>query len=154
MLSPVDASWDIWQWKAVRTNPQGFAMDRMHIYSKSKPEGKAKEHKARDGTSIWISRPEDKGKTVEGKVPMPTEFKGKHIAQYINNIPEGSAADVRAAGTWNNGKWTLEFVRALTTGNDDDVQLDLSKIYQIAISTHDRTGDMDRASDAICLKFK
>lgn len=32
MLSPVDSVWEIWHWKAFRTNPQGYAMDKTHRY--------------------------------------------------------------------------------------------------------------------------
>jgi hypothetical protein len=153
MLAPVDAAWDIWHWKAVRTNPQGYAMDRMHIYSTSKPEYKAKEFRSRSGKPLWMARPEDKGKTVEGKVPAPKEFKGDKVNQYVNSIPDGSAADVQAKGSWADGKWILEFARALKTGNDDDTQFDIARSYLMAVSTHDHTGDMDRASIAIKLKF-
>jgi hypothetical protein len=154
MLSPVEGSWDVWQWKATRTNPQGYAMDRLHVYSKTQPQGKAKEHKARDGTSIWISRAEDAGKTVEGKVAAPKEFKGERVSQYVNSTPDGSASDVRAKGRWTDGKWTVEFSRALATGHDDDTRFDASRSYRMAVSTHDRTGDMDRASGTVLLTFR
>jgi len=153
MLAPIEGSWDVWQWKVTRTNPQGYAMDRLHVYSRSQPPGKAKEHKARDGKPLWISRAEDAGKTVEGKVPAPKEFRGDRVSQYVNSIPEGSAADVRAKGSWSNGEWTLELGRALRTGHDDDTPFDTAKSYRMAISTHDRTGDMDRASGVILLGF-
>ncbi|MBA3514191.1 MAG: hypothetical protein H0T77_07455 [Pyrinomonadaceae bacterium] len=32
MLSPVKSVWEIWHWKAFRTNPQGYAMDKTHHY--------------------------------------------------------------------------------------------------------------------------
>lgn len=153
MLSPVDGAWDIWHWKATRTNPQGYAMDRAHFYSKTKPEYKAKEFRAKDGSTLFIARPEDKGKTVEGKVPAPKELTEKQVSQYTNNIPDKSAADIRAKGKWENGKWTLEFARALNTGNDDDTQFDVTRSYLMAIGTHDNTGDMDRSSSVIKLTF-
>lgn len=42
MLSPVDAVWDLWTWKAARTDPIGYALDKIHRYATQKPEGKAK----------------------------------------------------------------------------------------------------------------
>ena len=57
MLSGHDNIWDVWHWKAARTNPSGFAMDKTHVYTREKPEGKAKSFKANDGHDIWIARP-------------------------------------------------------------------------------------------------
>jgi len=61
MLSPVESVWEIWHWKAFRTNPQGYAMDKTHRHTRQKPEGRANPHKARDGSEVWIARPEDAG---------------------------------------------------------------------------------------------
>ncbi|MBA3567941.1 MAG: hypothetical protein H0W28_01155 [Pyrinomonadaceae bacterium] len=74
MLSPVESVWEIWHWKAFRTNPQGYAMDKTHRYTRQKPEGRANPHKAADGAEVWIARPEDAGETVEKKQPAPTSY--------------------------------------------------------------------------------
>lgn len=70
MLSGDEAVWDVWHWKAFRTNPQGFAMDRSHHYFKSQPIVKANKHATKDGSEVWIARPEDAIHTVKmGKSP-------------------------------------------------------------------------------------
>ena len=153
MLSPVDSVWEIWHWKAFRTNPQGYATDKTHRYATSKPEGRANVHKARDGSEIWISRPEDAGDTVEKKQAAPTTYQGDRVPQYSPGTPSGSAADVRAKGVWASGRWTLEIERRLVTGQPDDTAFDLTRSYKMALATFDRTGEMDKASGLIELKF-
>lgn len=153
MLAPVEATWDVWHWKAFRTNPQGYAMDKAHHYSKQETP-KAKKHPGRDGQPIYVSRPEDAGDSVEKKAAAPKERRGDELPQYRPGRPTGSAADVRAKGAWADGKWTLELERTLTTGHEDDTQFDLSRSYSIAVATFDRTGDMDRGSPLIRLRFE
>lgn len=153
MLSGVEAVWDVWHWKAFRTNPQGYAMDKTHRYTVDKPEGKAKSYEAKNGKMIWIARPEDAGDTVEKSVPAPTERKGDRVAAYAPGSPTGSAGDVRAKGAWSGGKWTLELGRQLTTDQPDDTAFDTAKSYKFGIGVFDQTGDMDKASGAILLSF-
>jgi hypothetical protein len=153
MLSGEEAVWDVWHWKAFRTNPQGFAMDRSHHYFKSQPTVKANKHTTKDGSDEWIARPEDSGDTVEKKQPAPTENKGARVPQYLPGTPTGSAADVQAKGAWADGKWTLELARKLNTGHADDTAFDVSRAYKFAVGVHNDTGDMDKASGVIELHF-
>lgn len=154
MLAGVEATWDLWHWKAFRTNPQGYAMDKTHRYTSTQPAGSANKHVARNGRETWIARPQDAGNTVEVQHSAPTEFKGERVPRYTAGEPTGSAADVRAKGSWADGKWNLEFARRLQTGHPDDTTLALGRTYQMAVSVHDRTGDMDKASEAIVLSFR
>ncbi len=153
MLSGEPATWDVWHWKATRTNPQGHAMDKSHRYTLEKPPGKAKAYTARNGKTIWIARPEDVGDTLETKQPAPKDYQGDRVPQYLPGTPSGSAADVRAKGVWANGWWTLELERRLDTGHPDDTPFDPARTYRMAVSTHDRTGDMDKATGVIGLSF-
>lgn len=153
MLSGGDAVWDVWHWKAFRTNPQGFAMDRSHHYFDSQPVVKANKHPTKDGKEVWIARPEDAGDTVEKKQAAPTENKGARVPQYLHGTPTGSAADVQAKGAWADGKWTLELARKLNTGHADDTEFDTSRTYKFAVGVHNDTGDMDKASGVIELSF-
>lgn len=120
MLDGQEAVWDVWQWKAARTGPSGHAMDKTHRYTKAKPEGSAKSFEARDGSTIWIARPEDAGDPVEKKQPAPSTFTEERVSQYIIGSPKGSAADVHSKGQWGDGRWTVEFSRKIDTGNADD----------------------------------
>jgi hypothetical protein len=146
MLAGVEAIWDVWHWKASRTNPQGYAMDRTHRYTKEQWQGKGKSHKARNGDTIWIARPEDGGDTVEKKQAAPAAKGEAKVPQYLAGTPTGSAGDVKAKAAWADGWWTLEFERKLDTGNADDTVFAPGKAYKMAIGTHDRTGDMDKAT--------
>jgi hypothetical protein len=153
MLAGVESVWDVWHWKAARTNPQGYAMDKLHRYSKSRPEGKANAHKASDGSEIFIARPEDAGESAEKKHPAPTEHKADMVPQFVTTTPTGSAADVQAKGQWAKGRWTIELARRLDTKQADDTAFDPSKSYQMSAAVFDHTGDMDKATDAITLSF-
>lgn len=154
MLAGVEATWDVWHWKAFRTNPQGYAMDKTHRYAKSQPAGRANKHAAKDGTDTWIARPEDGGDSVEKSQAAPAEFKGDRVLRYLPGSPTGSAADVQAKGAWAAGKWTVEFARKLETGHADDVVFNRSRNYRMAVSVHDRTPEMDKATDVIVLEFQ
>lgn len=153
MLSPDEAVWDIWHWKAFRTNPQGLAMDRTHRYFKQPPPIKANKHFAKDGSDLWIARPEDDGETVEKKQAAPTSQQGNLVPQYLPGKPTGSAADVQAKGAWADCKWTLEFARKLNTGNPDDTAFDAARAYKMSVSVHNDTGDMDKATPVLDLSF-
>ena len=39
MTSPVEARWDVWHWKAFRTDPAGHAQDRVHVMTFKDPGG-------------------------------------------------------------------------------------------------------------------
>ncbi len=47
---------------------------------------------------------------------------GSHIPGSVNQIAQGSRADVRAVGLWRNGKWTVELARARVTPDPNDAQ--------------------------------
>lgn len=153
MLSGDEAVWDVWHWKAFRTNLQGYAMDKTHRYTREKPAGRANSHPARNGVTIWISRPEDAGDSVEKRQAAPPTFQGDRVPQYVPGTPSSSAADVRASGAWVQNRWTLEFARRLNTGHPDDTAFDLTRSFKMAVAAFDQTGDMDKASGIIELTF-
>ena len=154
MLSPVDAVWDLWTWKATRSDPVGYALDKTHRYSTTKPEGKAKEYPSRTGTPIWIQRPDDEGESTQKSLQAPSEYSGDVLPAYSAKEPAGSGADVRAKGKWENGYWTVELLRKLNTGHPDDTAFDPAQIYAMAVAVQDRTGEMDKSSTVIRLGFE
>ena len=154
MLSPVDAVWDLWTWKATRSDPVGYAMDKTHRYSTTKPEGKAKEYPSRTGSPIWIQRPDDAGEPTAKSLKVPAEYMGDVVPAYAVKEPAGSGADVRAKGKWENGYWTVELLRKLNTGHPDDTAFNPARIYGMAVAVQDRTGDMDKSSTVIRLGFE
>lgn len=123
MLSGEDELWDVWHWKAFRTGPAGYAMDRTHVFSATKPEGKAAEYDATNGKKIWIARPEDKGDSVTKEHQAPKERQAFSPPHYEAVKPSGSAADVQTGHSYKDGWWTVEFRRRLNTGNAGDAAL-------------------------------
>ncbi len=120
MLSGEEELWDVWHWKAFRTGPAGYAMDRTHVFSATKPEGKAKEYEAVNGKKIWIARPEDKGDSVTKEHPAPKDKQSSPPPHFEAVKPSGSAADIQTGHSYKDGWWTVEFRRKLNTGNADD----------------------------------
>lgn len=62
---------------------------------------------------------------------------------------DGKADDDAWKAAQEGGWWTLEFERKLDTGNGDDTRFVPGRAYKMAVSAHDRAGDMDKASGAI-----
>ena len=96
-----------------------------HIYTRTKPEGKAERVRLMDGKMGWIQRPQDKGTSATRKVKAPKEQTKEFVAKYIAQKPSGSAADVKAKGVWKDDVWTVEFKRKLDTGHKDDRSLEI-----------------------------
>ncbi len=123
---------DIWFWKAGRTDPAGFADDKRQILSKSLNK-KCKKITSKSGKTMYFQRISDTGKSAYS-ADIPIEYKGGIISQYKNRQPQGSRADIKAKGNWRDGKWIIEFCRALDTGHNDDVSFTVGKKYQFGIA--------------------
>ena len=135
-----DASYraDIWYWKAHRTDPSGFADDKMHIYSAvSSP--KARRLLGRSGKVFYLQRPGDFGDAAYelSDLTLRTE---DVITKYRAKRPTESRADVRAKGLWKDGRWFIEFGRKLDTGHYDDVQFAPGQTYNFGVSRYEMAG--------------
>lgn len=140
MLSGQDELWDVWHWKAQRTGPAGYAMDRTHVYSATEPPGgKAKKYKAVNGKDVWIARPEDAGETVTKESQAPTAKQATEPKHYEAVKPAGSAADIRTGQGYADGWWTVEFARKLNTSNSDDADLDAAKTLPMGVAVFDKS---------------
>lgn len=129
---------DIWYWKACRTQPMGYADDKMHIYS---PHG-AKDAKrliSESGRTFFLRRPGDSGDSAY-QVVIPAEYSTDTVPRYRPRKPSGSRADVRAKGVWSDGAWTVEFGRRLNTGHLDDVQFHPGESYLFGVSRYEIAG--------------
>ncbi len=151
MLAGIESTWDVWHWKAARTNPAGFAMDKRHIYSEKKSDAKAMKYRAINDKDIWISRPEDGGGSATKKTPKPEKLTDKVVQQSTAQTPAGSAADVKAKGAWKDGVWTLELCRKLKTGNEDDAVFEPGKAIPFAIAILDASEEEHSASGKLSL---
>lgn len=139
MLSGEDELWDVWHWKAFRTGPAGYAMDRTHMYSATKPDGKAKEFDAANGKKVWIARPEDKGDSVTKEHPAPKDKQASPPPHNEAVKPFGSAADIRTGHSYKDGWWTVEFARKLDTGYADDARFIADGTYAMGVAVFDRS---------------
>lgn len=140
MLSGQDELWDAWHWKAQRTGPAGYAMDRTHVYSATEPPGgKAKKYKAENGKDVWIARPEDAGESVTKESQAPSTKQATAPKHYEAVKPAGSAADIRTGQGHVDGWWTVEFARKLNTGNGDDAALDIAKTIPMGVAVFDKS---------------
>ncbi len=129
---------DIWFWKANRTDPLGYADDKFQTYSPIK-RVKSRLTISEGGEIFYLTREGDAGKSAY-EISIYTEKRDSVMAKYKNVTPQGSRADVRAKGVWENGIWTLEFSRKLQTYNSDDIQFNLDKKYPFALSRYEVTG--------------
>ena len=129
---------DLWFWKACRTDPAGYADDKLQILSTAWTK-KAKKILTKSGKSMHLQRLGDKGKPAY-KSEIKLDYDGDNVAQFKNLTPEGSRADIRAKGVWHEGRWTIEFARPLNTGHPDDVQFDQTKKYFFGASRFEIAG--------------
>lgn len=123
-FSDQDYRADVWYWKANRTDPAGYADDKLHILS-SEEAKKSNAIVSTSGKQRYLLRLGDQGEPAQ-KIRLLTDYQGDVQDQFLSRTPSGSRADVRARGLWDEGVWTIEFGRKLDTGHDDDVRFDPS----------------------------
>ena len=149
---------DIWHWKSVRQVAQvddqyldntPYSPDTPEAGRKSDPNtgGGYKNNDNEDQTTPAFMSPDGGDKTgAPGsildteKVPFdPSLFQpGDRVPGVVIAPFEGDRGDISAGWTYENGTWTLEFSRNLTTGSEFDVQFDdLSKTFYFGLATFD-----------------
>lgn len=129
---------DIWYWKAYRSDPQGHADDKHHLYT-NEPLPRSKKLLSKSGRRFYLLRRGDEGhSTYKSKLHVFNE--GPEIDGYELRAPSGSRADVRARGAWADGVWHVEFARALDTTHADDVQFVPGQRYRFGISRYEIAG--------------
>ncbi|KJR40953.1 membrane protein containing Diguanylate cyclase, predicted [Candidatus Magnetoovum chiemensis] len=69
--------------------------------------------------------------------------KTKPIPGYIISRPKGSRGDIDAKGQWKNSIWTVEIKRKLATGNLDDIEFNINKLYRFGIALMDNSGGFE-----------
>jgi hypothetical protein len=135
---------DIWFWKALRTNPAGYADDKWQAVSPKAGPG-SREIKSSTHGTLHFRRVGDTG----GPAYQDTlffEYKGAALPAYQHTEPSGSRADVRAKGEWSNKQWTIEFGRKLNTGHDDDVTFTPGAVYLLGVSCYPMAYDIPHES--------
>jgi len=154
MSSGREAIWDVWEWGAAQTGPQGYAADRTRRITRKRPEGEARLVATKGHRPVWISRLEDGGVGVVRPLPAPPLFRGLRRPRFEPSEPSGSGADVRARGRWSEGRWVLELSRRLDTGHPDDTAFDTSRGYVFVLSASGAAGGGEGVSELIHLAFE
>lgn len=126
---------DIWFWKANRTDHAGYADDKMQFYTSTRSK-KSQQLISRSGKVFYLRRIGDSGDAAY-KPHLPLTYAGDQLDKYELVTPTGSRADIRAKGQWRDGRWTIEFSRALATGHGDDLQLDPAGHYLFGVSRYE-----------------
>jgi hypothetical protein len=129
---------DVWYWKAHRTDPLGYADDKIQMYGITDLKH-AKRVISKDGRRFYLFRTGDEGEAAYQSV-IAAEYTEPQVSKFRYQQPRGSRADVRAKGSWRNGVWTIEFRRKLRTGHDDDVQFEKSQSYRFGVSRYEIAG--------------
>lgn len=130
---------DIWYWKANRTDPMGYADDKIQ-FLQTEHERRATKITASDGTVLYLMRKGDQGDAAYNSI-LVVDYKGDRVPRFENLPPTGSRADIKAKGVWQDGEWTIEFKRALNTGHDDDLPLEVNKTYTLGVSRFEIAGN-------------
>jgi hypothetical protein len=130
---------DVWYWKACRTDPMGFADDKICSLSMTKHPNSAKII-SKQGYTYYSRRNGDNGSAAYKSIEFPIKYRGDNLPMFINTIPTKSRADIAAKGQWKEKKWTIEFKRLLFTGNLDDIQFSPDEKYQFGIARYEISG--------------
>jgi len=129
---------DIWFWKAHRTDPLGYADDKIQMLSPTKVP-KSMKLRSKSGEFMFLQRRGDKGKAAYLS-KLYVDYSDDKILLFEKQHPSGSRADVKAKGIWSNKQWCVEFSRSLSTNEDDDVQFDVSQRYFFGVSRYEVAG--------------
>ena len=130
---------DVWYWKAYRTDPIGFADDKIQRLF-NYPTRDSFPITSKSGTQMYIQRQGDTGRSSY-KSEIFIDYQGDTVHRYKLRQPQLSRADISAKGVWHDGRWTIEFARQLVTGNIDDINFDsIDKTYGFGVSRYEIAG--------------
>lgn len=129
---------DIWFWKACRTDPSGYADDKVQHLS-AEHLNKAREISRKFGEKMYLQRLGDNGDSAF-KSSLYVEYNGDVVPRFKSRKPTLSRADIKAKGVWADGRWTIEFGRKLNTANQNDILLNPKKTYLFGVSRYEIAG--------------
>ncbi len=152
-LSGKEFKADMWHWKSTRSNPIGLVHDKSTVIS-SKKLTKAREFPGDNGGNVYIARHSDAGDklyTTKRYHKYEQDVMPKYI---LAQDPQGSSADVKVKGKWQDGIWCLEIRRKRDTGHPDDVVFPTRGTLVGGVAIYDRSGDDDHTvSDNLVFQF-
>jgi len=148
-----DGNADVWHWKAVRTNPLGLSDDKWWSSagrgSDASNVGAYHDNVNAGGTGPMYSGPLTDGHFIiiaqggsTADLETNIDIGNTYPGIYLDANAEGSRWDVKTVGKFDvgSGKWTVEFQRALDTGNSDDVVFTHDSEINFSTATFDNTG--------------
>ncbi len=161
-LKATGAFLELMQWRAHRSNPVGMADDGYVLEYRlgdagGNPFGSNVDPKTREPRFMYDEKKAGKKALAAGDIrKLPTALiRGENAVPFDPNagwkegdlIPEyalnregakGSGADNKnVKGVWNNGMWTVVWVRPLNLANPDDKTLAAGKAYNFSFAVHD-----------------
>jgi hypothetical protein len=145
---------DTWHWKAGRGGLFGHSDDQ-YVRHAQGASGRAddagrsnyanNQNAERTGPARrWLEDADRQGAFREDTSAAIEEGwqppEGYSVPSILVREPEGSRGDVRAAGRWHEGRWSVMFKRKLNTGNPDDAQFEPGKRVAFGVALFDNTG--------------
>lgn len=144
---------DTWHWKAFRSNSIGLAHDKITIISDKKLL-RSYPAQSEKGTPLYIKRSDDAGDRLYKSVRYRQREQDKMPKYELMPSAQGSIADVKAQGQWQDDHWQLEMTRKLNTHHEDDVVFTAGMKIKAGIAVFDATGDQDHViSDTLIFQF-
>jgi hypothetical protein len=165
---PNEGTDDIWYWRAGLTDPlqmaddhvaraataqrlpdaaNDYAMPNFTDSGDSEPMRMAGGENGGLDATQYLWAPSSVAFQADGINPVTGVpwIAGDMVPGWLLQSITGARADVRAIGRYGNGRWVVEFARALNTGDANDVQFNVDNDYRFAIAIHDRQRKFSRA---------
>ena len=168
-----DLSYDLWHWKAARTNPVSQSDDQwMSVLAdladmESSRYGDAKEsggymdnvNEAGDAPAFMNGTTAAAQFILSGEevaLDPDTLTAGAVIPGFVIARAVGSRGDITANGVWLEGKWVVVLMRALDTGHEDDITFTPPKTYPFGLGVTDDGGGTDHtvAPEVLTLEWQ
>lgn len=159
---------DLWQWRAHRSNPVGYADNGYVLEARHSSEGRSMFFTNRDAERnqpAWMFNPDITGKRSlrlealreqsyglddryyllqEEAVAFDPEHNwqaGDAIPHRVLREPDGSRGAIRAHGSYRDGAWEVRLTRSLASPNPlDSKALLAGEIYHVAFAVHQASG--------------
>ncbi len=159
---------DLWQWRAHRSNPLGYADNGYVLEYRHSSDGQGMfvtNWDAQSETPRWMFDPEQVGHhaldwarlTARGysqddayflaesnAVPFDPNHQwqeGDVIPQRFLRSPEGSRGAIKADGRWQDGAWEVTLTRSLEAPNPlDSKTLRPGEVYNVSFAVHEASG--------------
>ncbi|MBM3469229.1 MAG: hypothetical protein FJX73_00325 [Armatimonadetes bacterium] len=147
---------DLWQWRAYRSSPVGYAGDDYVLEYRLADGGRSSfttparpsfmYDQAKTG---FRAIPEARFTDLLPQLPLVTDRNavpldpairftaGDLLPRNVLRVPDGSSADIMANGSWEQGKWVVDLRRKLATGNPEDKPFGAGRVVRFSLALFD-----------------